>query len=94
MEEDAGKLVHSESRPVSFVDFNRTGVPLIEIVTEPDMRSPDEAVEYLKGLRKILLYLEICDGNMEEGSLPLRRQHLASAGGRQRNSAPGPSSRT
>jgi len=68
LEEDAGKLVHSESRPVSFVDFNRTGVPLIEIVSEPDLKSPDEAVEYLKGLRNILLYLEICDGNMEEGS--------------------------
>ncbi len=69
LEEDAGKLIHSESRPVSFVDFNRTGVPLIEIVSEPDMRTPDEAVEYLKGLRNILVYLEICDGNMEEGSL-------------------------
>ena len=69
MEEDAGKLIHSESRPVSFVDFNRTGVPLIEIVSEPDMRSPEEAVEYFKGLRNILLYLEICDGNMEEGSI-------------------------
>ncbi len=69
LEEDAGKLLHSESRPVSFVDFNRTGVPLIEIVSEPDLRTPDEAVEYLKGLRNILLYLEICDGNMEEGSL-------------------------
>jgi aspartyl-tRNA(Asn)/glutamyl-tRNA(Gln) amidotransferase subunit B len=69
MEEDAGKLIHSESRPVSFVDFNRTGVPLIEIVSEPDMRTSEEAVEYLKGLRNILLYLEVCDGNMEEGSL-------------------------
>jgi aspartyl-tRNA(Asn)/glutamyl-tRNA(Gln) amidotransferase subunit B len=69
LEEDAGKLIHSESRPVSFVDFNRTGVPLIEIVSEPDLRTPDEAVEYVKGLRNILLYLEICDGNMEEGSL-------------------------
>jgi aspartyl-tRNA(Asn)/glutamyl-tRNA(Gln) amidotransferase subunit B len=69
MEEDAGKLIHSESQPVSFVDFNRTGVPLIEIVSEPDLRTPEEAVEYLKGLRNILLYLEICDGNMEEGSL-------------------------
>jgi len=69
MEEDAGKLIHSESRPVSLVDFNRTGVPLIEIVSEPDMRTPEEAVEYFKGLRNILLYLEICDGNMEEGSL-------------------------
>jgi aspartyl-tRNA(Asn)/glutamyl-tRNA(Gln) amidotransferase subunit B len=69
MEEDAGKLIHSESRPVSFVDFNRTGVPLIEIVSDPDMRTPEEAVEYFKGLRNILLYLEVCDGNMEEGSL-------------------------
>jgi aspartyl-tRNA(Asn)/glutamyl-tRNA(Gln) amidotransferase subunit B len=69
LEEDAGKLIHSEQRPVSFVDFNRTGVPLIEIVSEPDLRAPEEAVEYLKGLRNILLYLEICDGNMEEGSL-------------------------
>lgn len=69
LEEDAGKLIHSEMRPVSLVDFNRTGVPLIEIVSEPDMRTPEEAVEYFKGLRNILLYLEICDGNMEEGSL-------------------------
>jgi aspartyl-tRNA(Asn)/glutamyl-tRNA(Gln) amidotransferase subunit B len=69
LEEDAGKLIHSEHRPVSFVDFNRTGVPLIEIVSEPDLRTPEEAVEYFKGLRNILLYLEICDGNMEEGSL-------------------------
>jgi aspartyl-tRNA(Asn)/glutamyl-tRNA(Gln) amidotransferase subunit B len=69
MEEDAGKLIHSEHRPVSFVDFNRTGVPLIEIVSEPDLRTPEEAVEYFKSLRNILLYLEICDGNMEEGSL-------------------------
>ncbi len=69
LEEDAGKLIHSESRPVSLVDFNRTGVPLIEIVSEPDIRSPEEASQYLKALRDILVYLEICDGNMEEGSL-------------------------
>ncbi len=69
LEEDAGKLVHSDSRAISFVDFNRTGVPLIEIVSEPDMHEPEEAVEYLKGLRNIMLYLGICDGNMEEGSL-------------------------
>ena len=69
MEEDAGKLIHDETRPVSYVDFNRTGVPLLEIVSEPDMRSPDEAVAYLKKLRSIVRYLEICDGNMEEGSL-------------------------
>ncbi|MEJ5330821.1 MAG: Asp-tRNA(Asn)/Glu-tRNA(Gln) amidotransferase subunit GatB [Desulfobaccales bacterium] len=69
LEEDAGKLVHSETRPVSFVDFNRTGVPLIEIVSQPDLRTPEEAVAYLQGLRNILLYLGICDGNLEEGSL-------------------------
>lgn len=69
MEEDAGKLIHDEVRPVSYVDFNRTGVPLIEIVSDPDLRCPEDAVEYLKTLRNILLYLEICDGNMEEGSL-------------------------
>ncbi len=68
MEEDAGKLIHDESTPVSFVDFNRTGVPLIEIVSEPDMRSPEEGAEYLRRLHEILVYLEICDGNMEEGS--------------------------
>ncbi|HPK53129.1 MAG TPA: Asp-tRNA(Asn)/Glu-tRNA(Gln) amidotransferase subunit GatB [Smithellaceae bacterium] len=68
MEEDAGKLVHDEHNPVSYVDLNRTGVPLIEIVSEPDMRSPEEAADYLKRLHEILVYLEICDGNMEEGS--------------------------
>jgi len=68
MEEDAGKSVHSSAENVSFVDLNRTGVPLIEIVSEPDIRSPEEAVAYLKALRSILVYLDICDGNMEEGS--------------------------
>jgi aspartyl-tRNA(Asn)/glutamyl-tRNA(Gln) amidotransferase subunit B len=68
MEEDAGKLNHDPNRPVSLVDFNRTGVPLIEIVSEPDIRSPEEAGAYLKKLRSILRYLDICDGNMEEGS--------------------------
>jgi len=68
MEEDAGKLVHDEHNPVSYVDLNRTGVPLIEIVSEPDIRSPEEAADYLKRLHEILVYLEICDGNMEEGS--------------------------
>jgi aspartyl-tRNA(Asn)/glutamyl-tRNA(Gln) amidotransferase subunit B len=68
MEEDAGKLIHPEGGGVSFVDFNRCGVPLIEIVSEPDIRSPEEAAAYLKTLREILVYLEICDGNMEEGS--------------------------
>ncbi|WP_319466167.1 Asp-tRNA(Asn)/Glu-tRNA(Gln) amidotransferase subunit GatB [uncultured Pseudodesulfovibrio sp.] len=68
MEEDAGKNIHSAAENASFVDLNRTGVPLIEIVSEPDMRSAEEAVAYLKELRSILLYLGICDGNMEEGS--------------------------
>ncbi|MES0363016.1 MAG: Asp-tRNA(Asn)/Glu-tRNA(Gln) amidotransferase subunit GatB [Desulfobacteria bacterium] len=68
MEEDAGKLIHDPHRPVSAVDFNRTGVPLIEIVSEPDIRTREEAGAYLRQLRAILQYLEICDGNMEEGS--------------------------
>jgi len=69
MEEDAGKLVHPEYEPgVSFVDYNRACVPLIEIVSEPDMRSAAEAVAYLKSLRDIMVYLGVCDGNMEEGS--------------------------
>jgi aspartyl-tRNA(Asn)/glutamyl-tRNA(Gln) amidotransferase subunit B len=68
MEEDAGKLMHDPNLPTSRVDFNRTGVPLMEIVSEPDMRTPQEAGAYLRQLRAILRYLEICDGNMEEGS--------------------------
>ena len=71
MEEDAGKLVHdlsSERGSHSYVDFNRTGVPLIEIVSAPDMRTPEEAAAYLRKLRAILMFLDICDGNMEEGS--------------------------
>lgn len=68
MEEDAGKLIHDEKRPYSHVDLNRTGTPLMEIVSEPDISDPEEAAAYLKSLRSILLYLGICDGNMEEGS--------------------------
>ncbi|MDQ1331000.1 MAG: aspartyl-tRNA(Asn)/glutamyl-tRNA(Gln) amidotransferase subunit [Thermodesulfobacteriota bacterium] len=68
MEEDAGKLIHDPNRPYSMVDFNRTGVPLIEIVSEPDIRTFEEAGAYLRKLRSILRYLDICDGNMEEGS--------------------------
>lgn len=68
MEEDAGKLMHDENNPSSYVDLNRTGVPLIEIVSEPDIRSAEEAGAYLRRLHEILVYLEICDGNMEEGS--------------------------
>jgi aspartyl-tRNA(Asn)/glutamyl-tRNA(Gln) amidotransferase subunit B len=68
MEEDAGKLVHDEHKPKSYVDLNRTGVPLMEIVSEPDIRSPEEATAYLKKLHAIVRYLDICDGNMQEGS--------------------------
>ncbi len=68
MEEDAGKLGHDPDRPVSMVDFNRTGVPLIEIVSEPDIRRSEEAGAYLRQLRSIVRYLDICDGNLEEGS--------------------------
>jgi aspartyl-tRNA(Asn)/glutamyl-tRNA(Gln) amidotransferase subunit B len=68
MEEDAGKLGHDPDRPVSMVDFNRTGVPLMEIVSEPDMRAADQAGAYLRQLRSIVRYLAICDGNLEEGS--------------------------
>ena len=68
MEEDAGKLIHDEYEPVSYVDLNRTGTPLLEIVSEPDMRSPKEAYLYLKKIHAILRYLDICDGNMQEGS--------------------------
>ena len=69
MEEDAGKNIHEGSGSHSFVDLNRAGVPLMEIVSEPDMRSPQEAVEYMQKLRTILRYLGVCDGNMEQGSL-------------------------
>ena len=68
MEEDAGKLIHDEVEPVSHVDLNRTGTPLLEIVSEPDIRSPEEASAYLKKIHAILRYLDICDGNMQEGS--------------------------
>jgi aspartyl-tRNA(Asn)/glutamyl-tRNA(Gln) amidotransferase subunit B len=68
LEEDAGKNVHETGTSGSLVDLNRAGTPLLEIVTEPDMNSADEVVAYLKGLRDILMYLEVCDGNMEEGS--------------------------
>lgn len=68
LEEDAGKNVHDTGTDGSLVDLNRAGTPLLEIVTEPDMRSADDVVAYLKNLRDILMYLEVCDGNMEEGS--------------------------
>jgi aspartyl-tRNA(Asn)/glutamyl-tRNA(Gln) amidotransferase subunit B len=69
LEEDAGKNLHAGGPDGSRVDLNRAGTPLLEIVTEPDMESADEVVAYLKTLRDILVYLDVCDGNMEEGSL-------------------------
>ncbi|HEU4365337.1 MAG TPA: Asp-tRNA(Asn)/Glu-tRNA(Gln) amidotransferase subunit GatB [Candidatus Krumholzibacteria bacterium] len=69
LEEDAGKLVHVDGADHSLVDMNRSGVPLVEIVSEPDIRTAAEASEYLQKLRSLVRYLEICDGNMEEGSL-------------------------
>jgi aspartyl-tRNA(Asn)/glutamyl-tRNA(Gln) amidotransferase subunit B len=72
LEEDVGKLVHEgtlETAQASLVDFNRAGVPLMETVSRPDLRSPEEAAQYLRAFRAVLVYLGVCDGNMEEGSL-------------------------
>ncbi|MCB0352353.1 MAG: Asp-tRNA(Asn)/Glu-tRNA(Gln) amidotransferase subunit GatB [Bdellovibrionales bacterium] len=69
MEEDAGKSVHSAERQCSLLDLNRAGVPLLEVVSEPDIRSAREAAAYLRALRQLVRYLELSDGNMEEGSL-------------------------
>lgn len=69
LEEDAGKLLHDFGHPdMSHVDFNRCGVPLIEIVSGPDMRSPQEGGDYLRKLRNILVYLDVCEGNLQEGN--------------------------
>jgi aspartyl-tRNA(Asn)/glutamyl-tRNA(Gln) amidotransferase subunit B len=72
LEEDAGKSLHPEGREgvdTTRVDLNRAGVPLIEIVSQPDIRSGEEATDYMARLRQLLIYLDVCDGNMEEGSL-------------------------
>src|SRR5262249_50194703 len=72
LEEDVGKLVHEgtlETAEASLVDYNRSGVPLMETVSRPDLRSPEEAAAFLRGFRAILVDLGVCDGNMEEGSL-------------------------
>ncbi|MEG6502921.1 MULTISPECIES: Asp-tRNA(Asn)/Glu-tRNA(Gln) amidotransferase subunit GatB [unclassified Desulfovibrio] len=68
MENDAGKNIHAQGENLSYVDLNRAGTPLVEIVSDPDMRSAAEAVAYLKDLYAIVTYLGVCDGNMEEGS--------------------------
>jgi aspartyl-tRNA(Asn)/glutamyl-tRNA(Gln) amidotransferase subunit B len=69
IEEDAGKSIHLAEETDTLVDFNRAGVPLIEIVTDPEIKSSDEAYAFLTEIRKLVRYLDICDGNMEEGSL-------------------------
>jgi len=69
LEEDAGKNIHEGAGDYSFVDLNRAGTPLMEIVTEPDISSPQEAAEFVKKLRAIVRYIGVCDGNMEQGSL-------------------------
>ena len=69
MEEDAGKSIHDIDPKHSLIDLNRAGVPLLEVVTEPDLRSADEAAEFITQLRQIVRYLDICDGNMQEGSI-------------------------
>ena len=69
LEEDAGKSTHDMDPYFTLVDLNRAGVPLVEIVSEPDIRSSDEAYQFLTEVRKLVRYLEICDGNMEEGSM-------------------------
>ncbi len=68
LEEDAGKSLHEDFAGMTGVDLNRAGTPLLEIVSEPDMRSPAEAVAYMKKIRSLVRYIEICDGNMQEGS--------------------------
>jgi aspartyl-tRNA(Asn)/glutamyl-tRNA(Gln) amidotransferase subunit B len=69
MEEDSGKSIHDLDPFNTLIDLNRAGVPLLEIVSEPDLRSPQEAYNYLTEVRKLVRYLEVCDGNMEEGSM-------------------------
>ncbi|HYK57176.1 MAG TPA: Asp-tRNA(Asn)/Glu-tRNA(Gln) amidotransferase subunit GatB, partial [Flavisolibacter sp.] len=69
IEEDAGKSLHDENSPYTNIDYNRAGMPLLEIVTEPDIRSAEEAFAYVTALRKLVRHLDVCDGNMEQGSL-------------------------
>lgn len=69
LEEDAGKSLHQQNSPFSDIDYNRAGMPLVEIVTEPDLRSAEEAFAFVTALRKLVRRLNICDGNMEQGSL-------------------------
>ena len=82
LEQDAGKSLHDQHPTMTYVDLNRSGVALMEIVSKPDMRSSEEAKAYLTKLRSILRYLGTCDGNMEKGSPARRRQRLGAQAGR------------
>ena len=68
LEEDAGKSIHDKFKQATAIDLNRAGMPLLEIVSEPEMSSPKEAISYMQKIHQIVKYLEICDGNMQEGS--------------------------
>ncbi len=69
IEEDAGKSLHDVDENYTSIDLNRAGVPLLEIVSEPDLHTADEAAAYLTELRKLVRWIDVCDGNMEEGSM-------------------------
>ena len=97
MEEDAGKSLHegfADSDRKTYLDYNRSGVPLIEIVIEPDMRSAEEAAAFFETLRQILVWLGVNDGNMDEGSLRCDANVSVRPHGERRSSAPRPRSRT
>jgi len=94
MEEDAGKNIHSEHSNESFVDLNRAGTPLLETVSEPDISSAYEAREYLKTLRSIVQYLDICTGNMEDGAFRADTNISVTQKGRIQNLVPNASSKT
>ena len=82
LEQDAGKSLHDQHATMSFVDLNRSGVALMEIVTKPDLRSAEEAKAFLGKLRTILRYLGTCDGDMEKGHLARRRERIGAPAGR------------
>ena len=69
LEQDAGKSIHDIDPKYSFIDLNRVGTPLLEIVSYPDLSSADEVINYISSLRQLLMYIDVCDGNMQEGSL-------------------------
>ena len=94
LEQDAGKSMHDLDPDLSYVDLNRTGVALMEIVSRPDIRGPEEAAEYVRKLRQILRYLGTCDGNMQEGSLRADVNVSRAAQGLDRRSARAARSRT